>query len=158
MGTFTDIIQWIIKYEQSGGLFSALFKPEYFSRDQPLAAGDKAIQMMAIWALLLNRLDLVKLFCAYSSEPIALSIVMAKIARSMARRTREWCLVYEKGLLELSCFLNAMAVHLLDAVYRESPTKAYQALCRRLGASFNGMTLPQLAYECRHLLFFVLHR
>jgi hypothetical protein len=44
----------------------------------------QTIQIMALWALLLNQVEVVKCLCAYAPEPLGLSIVVAKIARSLA--------------------------------------------------------------------------
>ncbi|KAI1729333.1 protein ced-11 [Ditylenchus destructor] len=127
------------------GVVNSLFPPEYFAR--PVAADDRAkgIQVLAVWALLLGRTELVKLLCAYSHEPLALCLVLAKVSRNLARKSRDW-FFYEQRFLSLSKYLNSTAVLLLNTAYEESPTKAYQSLCRPL-SSFGQLTLTQLAYE-----------
>ncbi|KAI6215303.1 hypothetical protein M3Y94_00370000 [Aphelenchoides besseyi] len=128
----------------SGGI-RGLFPSEIIF--SPPETRDKAqtIQIMATWALLLNQLELVKCFCAYASEPLGLSIVLAKIARSLAHESREW-FFFEQRLLELSSYLCSSAYSLLSEAFDESPVKAYRAICFK-SEIFNQLTLPQLAYE-----------
>ncbi|KAI6240116.1 hypothetical protein M3Y99_00497400 [Aphelenchoides fujianensis] len=128
----------------SGGI-KHLFPPAILF--SPPDTRDKAqtIQIMATWALLLNQLELVKCFCAYAPEPLGLSIVLAKIARSLAYESREW-FFFEQRLLELSDYLCSSAYSLLSEAFNECPVKAYRAICFK-SEIFNQLTLPQLAYE-----------
>ncbi|KAI6177680.1 hypothetical protein M3Y97_00934600 [Aphelenchoides bicaudatus] len=105
----------------------------------------QTLQIMAIWALLMNQLELVKCLCAYAPEPLGLSIVLAKIARSLAYESHEW-FFFEQRLYALSDYLRKTAYGLLSDAFDESPIKAYKALCYK-SEMFNQLTVPQLAYE-----------
>src|SRR4051794_17161166 len=91
----------------------------------------------------------VRLFCAYSTEPMALCLAMAKSARSLAHRSGPWCF-YKPQLRRLSHQLGQFAIHLLDEAYAQDSAKAYNALCRPL-PTFRHLTITQLAYEVSSL-------
>uniref|UniRef100_A0A914CGW2 TRPM-like domain-containing protein n=1 Tax=Acrobeloides nanus TaxID=290746 RepID=A0A914CGW2_9BILA len=137
-------------YYLSGG-FSSLFKPEWILSSLPRDAHEDALQVLAIWALLMNETDLVKCLWAYSSEPLPLALILARVARTLAYESREW-FYYEERLLELSNYMKKVSVTLLDRLYEECPLKAYGELCRPL-ETFNQLTLSQLAFETNNRLF-----
>lgn len=42
--------------------------------------------MLAVWALLLCRTELAECFCAYTPEPTAFSLILAKVAKNLAAK------------------------------------------------------------------------
>lgn len=142
-----------VQTELCGGVSNSLFPNEHFAASligtpsfkstQP--DPERTIRLLAIWSLLLHRPEQVRFLVAYSNDPIALCLALAKSARSLARSSRAW-FFYEQSLLRLSHQLSHFAVQLLDAAYAENPTKAYSVLCRQM-ASFRHLTMTQLAFE-----------
>ena len=144
---------FFVKTELCGGVSNSLFPNEHFvtslsgiaSFKSPQADPERTIRLLAIWALLLNHPEQVCLLVAYSSDPMALCLALAKSARSLARSSRAW-FFYEQSLLRISHQLSHFAVQLLDAAYAENPARAYNALCRQMTA-FRHLTMTQLAFE-----------
>ncbi|KAE9420030.1 hypothetical protein Angca_005665, partial [Angiostrongylus cantonensis] len=113
----------------------------------PLHHRDPAdsIQVLAIWCLLLHCPAVVRCLCAFSEQPVAFSLVLSRLAKSLAHESHDW-FFYEESLLRLSALLSASALALVDSVHRSAPNKAYQLLCQPLDG-FYGTTLSQLAFQ-----------
>ncbi|KAL3106203.1 hypothetical protein niasHT_016890 [Heterodera trifolii] len=131
-----------------GGLSVTFFSSDLFcssSAQFPVNDQERSLRALIGWALLIHRPELVRLFCAYSTEPMALSLAMAKASRTLARKSRPW-LFYDQPLQRLAQQLSQFAVQLLDSAYRDSPAKAYNSLCKSMG-TFRQLTLTQFAFE-----------
>uniref|UniRef100_A0AC34REE2 Uncharacterized protein n=1 Tax=Panagrolaimus sp. JU765 TaxID=591449 RepID=A0AC34REE2_9BILA len=136
-------------YELSKGIAN-LFPSAYFSQRNVARDQSTSIQILAIWALCLNRVELVKCLWAHSSEPLSLALILSRIAKSLAFEAREF-FFYEEQLTNLSKFLTKAACTLLDQAYLSSPRPAYQTLCRKL--PYNSQTLSSLAYATNNKEF-----
>uniref|UniRef100_A0A914HUU2 TRPM-like domain-containing protein n=1 Tax=Globodera rostochiensis TaxID=31243 RepID=A0A914HUU2_GLORO len=130
-----------------GGLSVTLFSSELFgpSAQLPVHDQERSVRALIVWALLIHRPELVRLFCAYSVEPMALALAMAKASRTLARKSRPW-LFYDQPLQRLAQQLSQFAVQLLDIAYKDNPAKAYNSLCKPM-STFRQLTLTQFAFE-----------
>ena len=134
-----------------GGVSKCLFPVELFHPSisvEPFPSSspvDRCIRLLAVWSLLLHRPQFVRLFCAYSPEPLPLCLILAKCARALAHHSRPW-FFYEHSLLRLANQLSHFALQLLEKANGQDQSKAYNALCRPL-PSFRHLTLTQLAYQ-----------
>uniref|UniRef100_A0A0N4VSV6 RICTOR_N domain-containing protein n=1 Tax=Haemonchus placei TaxID=6290 RepID=A0A0N4VSV6_HAEPC len=104
-----------------------------------------SIRILAIWALLLHCPSVVRCLCAFSDQPVAFSLVLSRLAKSLARESHDW-FFYEESLLRLADSLSNSAVALVSKVHKVSPNKAYRLLCQPL-EGFHGATLSQLAFQ-----------
>ncbi|WKY02952.1 hypothetical protein Q1695_016335 [Nippostrongylus brasiliensis] len=104
-----------------------------------------SIRVLAIWALLLHCPSLVRCLCAFSDQPVAFSLVLSRLAKSLARESHDW-FFYEESLLRLGDALSDSAVALVTKVHKTSPNKAYRLLCQPI-EGFHGATLSQLAFQ-----------
>ncbi|VDL74209.1 unnamed protein product [Nippostrongylus brasiliensis] len=101
--------------------------------------------LFKIWALLLHCPSLVRCLCAFSDQPVAFSLVLSRLAKSLARESHDW-FFYEESLLRLGDALSDSAVALVTKVHKTSPNKAYRLLCQPI-EGFHGATLSQLAFQ-----------
>ncbi|KAK6029020.1 hypothetical protein OSTOST_04880, partial [Ostertagia ostertagi] len=90
-----------------------------------------SIRILAIWALLLHCPSVVRCLCAFSDQPVAFSLVLSRLAKSLARESHDW-FFYEESLLKLADSLSNSAVALVSKVHKVSPNKAYRLLCQPL--------------------------
>lgn len=67
----------------SGGV-AELFPPDFIFSPAGSQDRGKALQVLAVWALLLNRTELARCLAAYVPGPIAFSLILAKAARGLA--------------------------------------------------------------------------
>uniref|UniRef100_A0AC34FPT2 Uncharacterized protein n=1 Tax=Panagrolaimus sp. ES5 TaxID=591445 RepID=A0AC34FPT2_9BILA len=137
-------------FRLSGG-FSNLFPVDYFSQPNPTKDRSKSMQILALWALCLNQVEVVKCIWAHSPEPMPLALVMSRIAKSLAFEGREY-FFYEERLKILAHYLTNAACNLLDEAYKSAPKPAYLTLCQKL-SNFNRLTMTRLAYETNNREF-----
>uniref|UniRef100_F1KWM0 Protein ced-11 n=1 Tax=Ascaris suum TaxID=6253 RepID=F1KWM0_ASCSU len=141
------LLRWL-----SGGV-NDLLPPHYFETPTPDEAC--SFDILAVWAVLLNRSELVKCLCAYSQNTLPLALVLARVCRALAEQSRSW-FFYENGFRNLSRWLSDHCVSVLENAHVESPQKTYRSLCVPL-ESFNGLTLTELAMQSNNKQF-VAHR
>ncbi|VDK46643.1 unnamed protein product [Anisakis simplex] len=67
----------------SGGI-NDLLPAQYFEMPQP--DEKKSFDIIAVWAMLLNRAELVKCLCAYSNHTVPLSITLARVSHSLSHQ------------------------------------------------------------------------
>lgn len=67
----------------SGGV-NDLLPPHYFETPTPDEAC--SFDILAVWAVLLNRSELVKCLCAYSQNTLPLALVLARVCRALAEQ------------------------------------------------------------------------
>ncbi|CAJ0580907.1 unnamed protein product, partial [Mesorhabditis spiculigera] len=111
----------------------------------PPLTGLPAVQILAIWCLLLNRPQQVKCFIAHTEQPLATSLVLSRMARSLSNEAYDW-FFYADSLRELSADLSKNAEDLLHSVHLKSPTRSYQVLCEPIEA-FGNVPLTEIAYK-----------
>ncbi|KAF1761105.1 hypothetical protein GCK72_009359 [Caenorhabditis remanei] len=141
---FANDIQKLVKKLSFG--VNNLFDPNVFCNDSSHRDKHESIKILAIWSLLLHRPGIVKCLAAFADEPVAFSMVLSRISRSLAHESHDWHF-YEKSLNELSDSLSASATQLFDTVFTSSPAKAYQLLCQPM-EHFYEFNITQLAYHC----------
>ncbi|CAI2348476.1 unnamed protein product [Caenorhabditis sp. 36 PRJEB53466] len=141
---FANDIQKLVKKLSFG--VDNLFDPNVFCNDVSSRDKHESIRILAIWSLLLHRPGIVKCLAAFADEPVAFSLVLSRISRSLAHESHDWHF-YEKSLNELSESLSKTATNLFDSVFSSSPAKAYQLLCQPMD-HFYGFNITQLAYNC----------
>ncbi|ULU02176.1 hypothetical protein L3Y34_002029 [Caenorhabditis briggsae] len=141
---FANDIQKLVKKLSFG--VDNLFDPNVFCNDSSHRDKHESIRILAIWSLLLHRPGIVKCLAAFADEPVAFSMVLSRISRSLAHESHDWHF-YEKSLNELSDTLSASATKLFDTVFSSSPAKAYQLLCQPM-EHFYGFNMTQLAFHC----------
>ncbi|VDM92201.1 unnamed protein product, partial [Litomosoides sigmodontis] len=113
--------------------------------DQNTRNEKKCLQILAIWSVLLNRIELAKCLCAHSYEPISLAIVLARICDSLAFQVHDY-LLYENDLRSAGRWFSAHATAILDVASAESSCEAYRLLCLPLEL-FDRRTLTELALQ-----------
>ncbi|VDN02499.1 unnamed protein product [Thelazia callipaeda] len=136
----------------SGG-FEYLLPISYFQHF--LTNTNQTLQILAIWSVMLNRLELAKCLCAYSTHPLSLAIILAKICRALADKLNDR-LLYKDDLYTVAQWFSDHAEGILDLAYTESPRSTYQSLCIPLDF-LNGLTLAELALQTSNKKF-IAHR
>nr|CAD2202601.1 unnamed protein product [Meloidogyne enterolobii] len=109
-------------------------------------------RIFTFWSLFLLQTEDVLIFCSFSNEPIALSLILSKISKELAKKCNQWIL-YKNKLKKLSFKLINFAVKLIDCAYSKNQNKAYNALCRPLPSVYKRLTLIQLAFETNAKVF-----
>uniref|UniRef100_A0A1I8ET50 TRPM-like domain-containing protein n=1 Tax=Wuchereria bancrofti TaxID=6293 RepID=A0A1I8ET50_WUCBA len=137
----------------SGGIKNLLCG-RYFNQ-QIMLNQNQWFQILAIWSIFVNRLELAKCLCAHSFEPILTAIILARICNSLAFEVHDY-LLYENDLRNAARWFNEHANAILDAANAESPRETYRLLCLPL-ESFDGLTLTELALQTNNKQF-VAHR
>ncbi|CAK5084414.1 unnamed protein product [Meloidogyne enterolobii] len=145
--------------ELSGGLCNNIFPSELFKisqqnnlsttkfqQQQLLKDTEIPFRIFTFWSLFLLQTEDVLIFCSFSNEPIALSLILSKISKELAKKCNQWIL-YKNKLKKLSFKLINFAVKLIDCAYSKNQNKAYNALCRPLPSVYRRLTLIQLAFE-----------
>ncbi|CAI5446152.1 unnamed protein product [Caenorhabditis angaria] len=141
---FANDIQKLVKRLSFG--VDNLFDPNAFCNDQSTRDNDESIRILAIWSLLLHRPGIVKCLAAFSTEPVAFALILARISKSLAKESHDYHF-YEKSLNDLSENLTHSATELFDGVFQANPTKAYKLLCDPI-EHFYGFNMTQLAFHC----------
>uniref|UniRef100_A0A915PWX3 DUF4220 domain-containing protein n=1 Tax=Setaria digitata TaxID=48799 RepID=A0A915PWX3_9BILA len=138
---FIEQLEHLLIY-LSGGI-KDLLPISYFH--QYNSVPNHSLQILAIWSILLNRLELARCLCAYSFEPISLSVILARICNSLATEVHDY-LLYENDLRMAARWFTTHATKVLDAANTESPQETYRLLCVPL-EWLGGLTLTELALQ-----------
>ncbi|KAF7640376.1 hypothetical protein Mgra_00000197 [Meloidogyne graminicola] len=145
--------------ELSDGLCNNFFLPELFSKNQQQKKQFKdseiSFRIFSFWSLFLLQPETVLLFCAYSNEPIALSIILAKCSKKLSIKCNKWIL-YKNTLEKLENQLINFSLKIINSGQIENKLKTFNSLCRPLSSSYRKLNLIQLAFEA-NINSFILH-
>ncbi|CAD5222165.1 unnamed protein product [Bursaphelenchus xylophilus] len=131
-------------YELSDGVFN-LFPSEILLSPPNEVDTHRTLQVMALWAVLSNQLEVCKCLAAHSNEPLSLAIILARISKSLVEKCGHLTF-YRQGYEKAQKYFEEVAVGVVSSSFNARPLKTYESICTQ-NRHFNGQSPAVLAFE-----------
>ncbi|XP_055345657.1 transient receptor potential cation channel subfamily M member 1-like isoform X2 [Paramacrobiotus metropolitanus] len=139
----TGLTDYVSMFELTSSFLGRYVEDEY-------TAERKAMNALMLWALLMNRFNLLRVLWKFCENPIPTALFISAMYRGLAKHCSAPSLVSQ--ITANSRTFSGMAIDVLDMSYKESHARTFDLLNQRF-TDFNDKTVLKLAYMSKNKYF-----